>query len=444
VSVTKRKVPTESNEGNNAIKHRLHRWVATVRVSASDLNEGEDWVTFYNEKNPERIYVSAELGDVDVQFESQKRGLSIERTSYEVRNESGEERVQVTDEDRYQRLIRDHWELVDKRKDVESVGIETRETETESVTRTKEFDEVADARRFAAARDDWSYSGKESYEETESFVVSEWRRDPSAGRPTGETRRVVSNPNEYVTRHKFKYTTTKEVTETREVTKRVPVTVETEKTIEEEVCRRFIGCFVRTETVTVERKKIVKRTVTVDRDVTRRIEHTYWARRAHAPSHSRTGNTKRVRSEPRTYHTEYLVNVPKERTTTNHRYEVSTTVQKSSEAWTYDTEVDSIPAARALTSRADYRIGTVERNTEWILAKSMNTTEVVRTYDDEENVLKTFATVTGTLIYGPDPDQQTEFTINIEMDGHVTNESILAEVEQMDIDCDSDTEDCNA
>jgi hypothetical protein len=442
VSVRKRRVPTESVEGNNAIKQRLHRWVATVRVSASDLNEGKDWITFYNEENPQRIYVSKELGDVNVQFESKKRNLTTERTSYRVQNESGEERLQVREEGRYRRLLNDGWDLVDKRKSVEAVSIETLEPETDTVTRTREFEAVAAARRFAAARGDWSYAGKESSEETETVVVSKWTRDPSAGRPTGETRQVVSNPNAYVTHHQYRYTTTKQVTETREVSKRVPVTVEVEKTVDEKVCHRYIGCFERTKTVTVERKKVVKRTVTVEREVTRRVEHTYWARRAHSPSHSRTGNTKRVRTEPKEYHTEYLVTVPQTRTVTTHRYEASKTVQKTYEEWTYDTEVESMVAARALVSRTDSRIGNVERDTEWIVAKSMNTTEVVRTYDDEENVLKTYATVTGTLIYGPEPDQQTEFTVNIEMDGYVTNEAILDEVEQMDIDCDPDAEDC--
>jgi len=442
VSVSKRKVSTESAKWEGAVKHRLHRWVATVRVSASDLNEGEDWITFYNQENPQRIYVSEELGDVEVQFESKKRGLAVERTAYRVQNESGEERVQVRDEDRYQRLVGDDWNLVDERKFVEAVSIETRETETETVTRTKEFESVAAARQFATRRTDWSYAGKESYEETETVVVTKWTRNPSAGRPTGQTRQAVSNPNAYVTHHQFVYTTTKEVTETREVTKRVPITAEVEKTVEEEVCRRYFGCFEREKTVTVERKKMVKRTLTVEREVTRRVEHTYWARRAHAPSHSSTGNTKQVRTEPKEYHTEYLVHVPEKRTTTRHRYEVAKTVRKTHEEWTYETEVESLQVARALAARADYRIGNVERETEWVLAKSMNTTEVVRTYDDEEDVLKTFATVTGTLIYGPDPDQRTELTVNIEMDGYVTNEAILDKVEQMDIDCDPDTEEC--
>jgi len=443
VSVTKRKVPMESVKGNHAIQHRLHRWVATVRISASDLNEGDDWITFYNEENPERIHVSEELGDVDVQFESKKRDLAIERTSYRVRNESGKERVQITEEARYKRLVRDGWEQVDERKVVEAVSIETLEKETYTETRTKQFDKVAGARRFAAARSDWSYAGEDSDEQTETVVVSKWKRNPDAGRPTGQTRQVVSNPNEYVTYHQFKSTTTKEITETREVTKHVPITVEVENTFEEEVCRPLHGCFNLTRSLTVERTKKVEQTITIERDVTRRVEHTYWDRRAKSPSHSSTGNTKRVRTEPKEYHTEYLVNVPETRTTTTHRYEVSKDVQKTREEWTYETEVDSMPEARALASGDDSRIGNVERDTQWVLAKSMNTTEVVRTYDDEENVLKTYATVTGTLIYGPEPDQRTEFTVNIEMDGHVTNEAILEEVEQMDIDCDADTEDCN-
>ncbi|WP_227130589.1 PKD domain-containing protein [Halorubellus salinus] len=443
LSVEKRQIPPNEVEGNNAIKHRLHRWVTTVRVEAQELNEGENWITMYNVENPERIYVSQELGDVELRFSEKARNLSLERTAYRVKNESGNQQIEITDRSRYRKLLRDGWSFEKRRQFVDSVSIQHRERETYTETKRRTFSQGSSARQFAASKPEWSYAGKERYEETKTVVVSEWKRKVTEGRPTGQTRRVVSNPNAYVTQRQYRYWTTNQVTVERDVTKKVPVTVTVEKTIQEEVCHRRIGCYDRERTISVKKTKQVERTVTVKREVTRRVKHRYWAKDAFANGHTATGNTRQVRSEPKRYHTEYLVQIPKERTQTKTRHSVSKTVQKSREEWTAFTNVSTIVQARGMVKAEDMRIGSIEKHRKWVLTKERNVTEVVETYDDESNVQVTYATVSGTLVYGPEPDQHRRFTITIEMTGHATKQELIEAAKARIIGCESDTEDCN-
>jgi hypothetical protein len=439
----KRQVPPNEVEGNNAIKHRLHRWVATVRVEAEDLNERENWVTMYNVENPERIYVSQELGEVDLQFSKRARDLSLERTAYRVTNKSGTQRIEITDRGRYRRLVRNGWSFEKRQQAIDSVTIQHRERETYTETKQRTFSQGSSARQFAASKPEWSYAGKESYEETNTVVVTEWTREVTEGRPMGQTRRVVSNPNAYVTQRQYRYSTTKQVTVQREVTKQVPVTVTVQNTTKEEVCNARIGCYYRVRTTTERKTKRVERTVTIERKVTRRSQHQYWAKDAFSPSHTATGKTRQVRSEPKRYHTEYLVQIPKERTQTKTRHTVSKTVQQSRQEWTTFTNVSTLAKARGIVHAEDKRIGNVEKRPKWILTKEGNVTEVVETYDNESNVRVTYGTVSGTLVYGPEPDQQRRFKITIEMTGHATKQELIEAAEARITGCESDRGDCD-
>ena len=443
LSMEKRQIPPNEVEGNNAIKHRLHQWVATVRVEAEELNEGENWITMYNVENPERIYVSQELGEVELPFSSKARNLSLEHTAYRVKNDSGTQQVEITDRSRYRKLLRDGWSFEKRQQVVGSVSIQHRERETYTETEQRTFSQGSSARQFAASNPEWSYAGKERYEETETVVVSEWKQKVTEGRPTGQTRRVVSNPNAYVTQRQYRYWTTSRATIEREVTKNVPVTVTVEKTSDEEVCHRRIGCYDRKRTVTVKKTKMVERKVTVERKVFRRVKHRYWAKDAFSNGHIATGNTRQVRTEPKRYHTEYLVQIPKERTRTKTRHSVSKTVQKSREEWTAFTNVSTIVRARGMVKADDKRIGTIEKHPKWILTKQRNVTEVVDTYTNESNVQVTYATVSGTLVYGPEPDERRRFTITIERTGHATKQELIEAAKTRSTSCETDTEDCN-
>ncbi|WP_323677416.1 PKD domain-containing protein [Halorubellus sp. PRR65] len=443
LSVKKRQVPPNEVDGKNAIKHRLYRWVATVRVEAGALNESKNWVTLYNVKNPERIYVSEELGEVELRFSRKTQNLSLERTAYRVENDSGVQQISITDRSRYRQLVRHGWSFEKRKAVVDSVTIQNRERESYTVTRQRNFSDGSGARQFAAARSEWTYAGKETYEETETVVVSEWKRDVNTGRPTGQTRRVVSNPNAYVTQRQYRYWTTKQVTVTQEVSKEVPVTVTVEKTVKEEVCRPRVGCYIRERTITVDKTKMVERTVTVERDVTRRVQHQYWAKDAFSNEHTATGETRQVRSEPKRYHTEYLVQIPKKRTEAKTRHLVSKSVQNSREEWTDFTNVSTIMKARGIAKTDDKRIGSIEKRTKWILTREGNTTEVVEMYDDKSNVRVTYGTVTGTLVYGPNSDQEREFTVTVEMTEHATKEELVEAAKVRITDCDADTEDCD-
>jgi hypothetical protein len=443
LSVERRQIPPNEVDGNNAIKHRLHRWVATVRVEAEELNERENWVTLYNVENPERIYVSQELGDVELEFSKKVRGLSLERTAYRVENDSGTQEVETTDRSRYRKLLRNDWSLGERKQVVETISIQHLERETYTETKRRTFSRGSGARQFAASRPEWSYAGKERYEETNTVVVSEWKREVTEGRPTGQSRRVVSNPNAYVTQRQYRYWTTNRVTVQRQVTKSVPVTVTVENTTRDRVCRPRIGCYSRERTVVSRETRTVERTVTIEREITRRVQHKYWAKEPFSNGHTPTGNTRRVRSEPKRYHTEYLVQIPKERTQTKTRHFVSKTVQKTREEWTAFTNVSTIVRARGIVKAEDKRIGTIEKEPKWILTKEGNVAEVVETYDNESNVEVTYGTVSGTLVYGPEPDQKRRFTITIEMTGHVTNRELIEAAEESITECESEAEDCN-
>ncbi|MFC6955041.1 PKD domain-containing protein [Halorubellus litoreus] len=443
LSVEKRQIPPNEVDGNNAIKHRLHRWVATVRVEARDLNESENWVTLYNVENPERIHVSQELGDVKLRFSNKVRNLSLKRTAYRVKNDSGNQKIELTDRSRYRQLVRQDWSFEKRIQVVDSVSIQNRERETYTEENLRNFSRGSVARQFAASKPEWSYAGKERYEETKTVVVAEWKQNVTEGRPTGQSRRVLSNPNAYVKERQYRYWTTKQVTVEKEVTKKVPVTVTVEKTIEEEVCPPRIGCYYRERTITVKKTKMVERTVTVEREVIRRVQHQYWAKEAFSNGHTATGNTRQVRSEPKRYHTEYLVQIPKERTLTKTRHSVSKTVQKSREEWTAFTNVSTIVQARGIVKAEDKRIGSIEKHPKWILTKEGNVTEVVDTYDDKSNVQVTYATVSGTLVHGPGPDEKRQFTITVEMTEHATKQELIEAAKARITACDNDTEDCN-
>ncbi|NHN40079.1 hypothetical protein G9C85_00300 [Halorubellus sp. JP-L1] len=443
LSVEKRKVPIEDVEGNNAIKDRLHKWAVKVRVQAGALEDGEHWLTLYNEENPERIYVSEELGDVDLRSSKEKRGLNVTSTAYEVVNESGRVTRKVTEQDTYERLTEDGWVREATTDVVESVEVETKEAEEYTETRRRNFESKSGARRFAGLRDEWSYEGSESYEETEEKIKQRWTRDPAAGRPTGSTRRVVTNPNAYVKQRQYEYTTTEEVTTWKDVSKTITINTTEEETITSVECRQFAGCHVETETVTKVVTKQVTRNIRKQVTETEQTTHSYWAKRARSPSHDFTGETRHHRTEPREYATEYLVNTPVTNTKTRQRYVVSRQITETREKWTFMTEVASLEKARSLAVGEDTRIGTIERDTEWTLSKNETVTEVVRTYDDKENVNTTFATVEGTLVYGPNSGEMRPFSINIELSGYASKDEIIDVAMNRTITCERETGTCH-
>jgi len=443
-SVEKRDVSADDLSNYDAIKQRLHRWVVKIQVPAEALNDSEHWVTIYNEANPERIYVTEQLGDVEVRFSNEKRDLSVEDVLYSVRNGSGVKTRRVSRVSMYRKLLSQGWRFSRTSQSVDSVTIERLGEEKRRQTSTRTFSTAADARAFTRVNPSWTYSHSESYQETVAGLETEWVRDESKGRPTGETRRVVSNPNAYYVEREFEYQTRVQDTEVREVQVEVEKTVTRYRTVKETVCEPRVGCYVSRQevpyetTVTVE--KPVKKEVTVTRTVTR----TYWAKQARSPTHSRTGDTRKVRTEPREYVTEYEVQVPFERTVTKERHVTTKAVTETVEVWQEDTEVQSLQRARSLARNEGVRIGTVEKTTTWILAKNGTVTEMSRSYDDAGNVEKTYATVSGTLVYGPGQDDTREFEIQVEISGFATETKILQEAMERNLSCDGPEEECNA
>lgn len=443
-SVTKRDVPADELSNYDAIKQRLHRWVVELQVPASALNDSEHWVTIYNEDNPERIYVSEELGDVQLRFSNEKQNLSVEEVLYSVRNESGVKTRRVSNPTMYRKLLSHGWRFSRTSKSVDSVTIETLQEEKRRRIRTRNFSSEANAREFTRLNPSWTYSHSERYEETVGGLKTEWVRDKTKGRPTGETRRVVSNPDAFHVEREFEYQTQVQDTEVRSVEVEVEKTVTRYRTVKKTVCKPRVGCYVVSKEVayqkTITVTKTVKRKVTVTRTVTR----TYWAKQSRSRTHSRTGDTRKVRTEPREYVTEYEVQVPFERTVTKERHVTSKAVTETVEVWQHDTEVESLQRARSLARNPDTRIGTVYETTTWILAKNGTVTEISRTYDNKGNVVKTYATVTGVLVYGPESDDTRQFEIQIEINGHATEEKILNEAMERSVSCDGPEEECNA
>jgi|AntDeeMinimDraft_5_1070356.scaffolds.fasta_scaffold00199_4 hypothetical protein len=442
VSVSKKDVEPNPASNQNEVKHRQHMWVVRVKVRASSLNDSENWVTVYNAEKPRDVFVTKELGDANIRFSSEKRDLEVQDTVYEVVNRNGTERREVIQAMRAHRLLTSGWRVESTRQVVDSVVIESLTQETVTEERTKRFDSDVDARNFIRNHEGWTSAGVESYEETEIEVVTKWVLKRSVGIPTGQTRRVVTNPDAVVELRQYRYVQTKTVEEQRTVIEEKIKTVTKTRTRERTVCSPVEGCREIEEQVPYETTVVVEEPVEKTVSVEKRETKRYWARSPRMPSHRSTGAVRSVRTEPREYATEYRVKMPEERTVTKRDHLVSREVTVTRETWQPDSEVNSMRRARAIVSNPNKRIGSINDHKEWVLAKDKTVTEVKRSYDEKGNVETTSATVTGVLEYAP--DETRPFEIQVKISGYATKEEILETAMRRKMTCEDDTEDCHA
>lgn len=443
-SVSKEKVPLEEVSEYVAIQDRLYRWVVRVEIRANALNDGQNWVTLYNEDSPERITVSRELGEVDVRSSQRKEDVVVDDVYYKVENESGQETRKTTSRSTVRSLEEQGWTVDETNEVIESVVIERLTTETVTRTETHRFENRRRAQRVARANSGWQFDGMETQTRTVEGTRTEWVRDATGGQFTGQTREVVSNPNAVRTLRQFQYYTTETRQTWTEVTKEVEVTVTEYREEDREICRRPSVCFVTTVEVPYTTTKTVEREVRKQVTETTRVHHTYWSEAPQRPGHTSTGATKSVRTEPREYVTEYQVIVPYERTVTEEQYVVTATIEETRETWEFDTRVSSMTRARSIARSNDRRIGEITKEQEWVLVKNKTVTEIVQEYDDEGNVITTYATVSGTLVYGPNPGETREFTIHLEFDGVATEQEIYNATMELEITCNGKDGDCHA
>ncbi|MFC5973241.1 PKD domain-containing protein [Halomarina salina] len=345
----------------------------TIELPASALakNGPDARLVLYNEKRPDYARKTTTLPTVALTG-SQRTGrgtLDVTNLRYVIRKQT-EETTVANARSEMQQLVDAGYEV--KNSESTTVGYRIEEhvrTQEEIVdTDSREFSSTYSRRLFLKTHSQWTADGVQTHRERVRETHTEWRRTKGNGF-TGETRRVRTDPAEYSTEREYEYSTVEP--RTREITSRQ--------------CPLYGRCY----EVTYER------TVYVD------VTHTYWARSKHLSYHSATGDVRRTLVDAAEYATEYEHRYSTWRTKTEREYVAShtTIVQPAKYEWQQVDTVENERAAwRQVSGQTDYRIGDTLTERRWMMSRT-NTEEVIRpAYTEEDRVVGTRATVSGTII----------------------------------------------
>ena len=265
----------------------------------------------------------------------------------------------------------------------------------------KRFRRSSTRRQFLDRSSSWDAAGTETTTDTVTVRRTEWR-DQIEGRGsfTGSTREVLTDPAEYRTEREYEYTTTEERTATRTVTEYRTITVTEQRTRTVTECNRWIGCYEREETYTVEVEETVSYEVTETYTYTVEETHQYWAVDRHAWHHEPTGDTRKIKVEDARYGTQYEFEYAETETRETTWYLAETVVQTQEEKyeWVHELTTKDKGFAEKLLVSEDYRIGSTSAAKEWELTKQTGEKKVITdSFEDESDVLETRATVEGDL-----------------------------------------------
>jgi len=375
--------PGDDRGGENSFYYE-----GVVEISAAALanDDVRTELVLYNEHRPQEVRDRTDLPSVNTTAisETRRTDLSVDDIEYVIRKPT-ETRVTVDGRDELGLRRSAGFTVESVNSEVVGYRIERRVQlqEARYEERTKRFDLRSTRRTFLRHNPNWRTAGTETTQKRVRHTTTTWRDSPGSGY-TGRTRRVETEPAEYVTERQFSYTTWE--TSTREATTRQ--------------CLPNVGCY----------------TTTYEKTVVTPVERTYWATGRHSPSHTATGRERRHLVSPAEYTTEY----EHERTyweterTTEYVATKTEQVQQARYEWRhYETVTGERAAWRTANDDPDLRIGGTVTDRTWTMVRGGHETVVRPAYEDDFEVLETRATVRGNVVRyeSSGPDQPTTRTL---------------------------------
>ncbi|WP_327051502.1 PKD domain-containing protein [Halomicrococcus gelatinilyticus] len=392
------------NEENDSVHiDDPRRYVGILEVDASDLagNIKDPSVRVFNEKH-HATSKEVDLPHVTVlrRYGEVWRNTTIENVEYLVKRPIYDwvSTDSPTEKERFQN---EGYSVVDKEQQGREYLIEERVKVSDAKYRTvtRSFENRWRMESFVDQHRKWSSAGATSREVTRTVTETAWY-DSKSGRGTftGETRRVKTEPAEYRNLKQFAYERDIRKTGTRTVTKTKEVTVTRTGTKTVRKCPLPNLCYDVEKKTTYQ--TTVEKTYTTTETYTYTVSRTetYWATRKTGGDHWATGKRKRVKVSDAEYETQYRYQYTHEVTETILRYEATKRkkIRDARYEWQKKTTLDSFSDAQSLARTDGYRIGGTEPKIRWTLNKPKGTqTKQVPVYLKKDEVVKTYATVTG-------------------------------------------------
>ena len=396
------------------------QYVATVEVKARALTEDKPApdVVFYNPVNPDMTRKTVSLrtdSQILAPAKWRRTNMTIEDLSYVVSIPYRSQRTVSSAELRDQ-LLNDGYRLDGRDVTGSEYVVEERKQvkEAQYEKETKWFPSRTGRSQFLEIHDDWTLGERSVEQETRISTETEWRNSHGGrGEYTGETRRVQTEPAQYRTQRKYRYST--RVERTRTVTETHTTTVPDPDgwgTIEH----------------TYE--------TTSEESYTETVKRSYWSTSSRNPSHIFTGATRRIQNSPARYTTQYQYSYRTEQVENIVRYSATRRVQTQSAEYkwkTRETLSNKATADQMARTSPDVRIGGRQPTKEWILSKQTGVRNItIPDYNDPNNVVRTEARVSGVVariyeqINGDDRHQEyiRDFTKNYSGQGIVTPRTI--------------------
>lgn len=439
-----------------------YRYAGTVEVPASKLSSTTQnpEITVFNANN-ERKRISVDLPDASVWVDDGSYWLNptVRDLTYTI--EKPEIREVTADSKSERDAYRVDGYSVDAKDETTEYVLEERVKvqDAEYETETREFTSRDIREMFLSAESEWYPSGSYQKEVARTRTEKNWHDTRPSSRPewgdsnlwngefTGDTRRKLVEPAEYVTENQYEYEYEVEKTGTRSVTRTATMSVPRTGTRTTTECRYGIGCYEVTEEYTYY--ETVTYTYTTTRTYTYTVTRsdTYWASSKLGSDHQRTGESRLVKVHDAVYKTQYEVKQKERYTETVPVYEAAREVQVAPPKYDWNhvqTTEEGMLARRKANMDDDWRLSETNTDTEWTLSKQTGTMRFeLDDYENDEHVVETSATVEGEVhrryVHEETGDVTSEVEEKIEeytSSGAKTRQEIVAELNRSDEDPD--------
>ncbi|UPV73487.1 PKD domain-containing protein [Halorussus limi] len=414
-SVVEREKVEAERSGHSDATEDAYRYVWTIELPTESLasTTPSQTVTIYNRENA-RKKTEAELPQILVSGSSSKywTDVTVQNLSYlvekpRVRN------VTVNEKETRDEYLKHGYEV--RRTTGTTKYILEKKVKTQDAkygTETKRFASRRLRKMFLQTSNAWYASGRHETQRTKVERFSQWHpsseiefkkkwHDSSLwnGERTGDTRRIKVESAEYRTQRKYRYENEIEKTKTIPVrrSKTRWVTKTATRTVER--CSLRFGCEEVTQKYTYRTKETYTYRTTKTYTYTITKTETYWATSRHQSDHAFTGKKRRVKISDAVYETRFEVEYKTQRTETVTKYEAirDKKVQDAVYEWRAKSETTDYVLARKQVSRNGWRMREAQATT-WVLGRDDGTTKFwTPIYEAESDVVKTKATITGTL-----------------------------------------------
>ncbi|WP_134669055.1 PKD domain-containing protein [Halorussus marinus] len=405
------RVPASSPEHSDATENPQKR-VGVVNIPVSALSKQErPKIVIYNKDNPKKEDTT-KLPRVDILTKQKQywKNPTVIESSYLIEKPRLRE-VSVDTPRELNRYLLNGYSINERNRETNYV-IERKTKIKDAVYETETRTFRSKAARDAFVSMDWRSSGTSRREVTKVKTEEHWLSDVSErprlrdsnlwnGELTGETRRVVVEPVEYRTEKQYEYQHEVQKTRTKTVTRRKQVPVEKTRTRTITRCDRYLGCFETTHTETYHTTETRSYEITRAYTYTVTRTRTRWATTGSRVNGEFTGKTRRVKIDDAVYETEHKIREKSRYKDSVQVYEASrkNIIKPPEYEWKKVRSVNRVRSAyRAVNAQEDLRVGKSETITSWDLAKQTGVDRLwKRSYSNEYHVIKTRATVRGTL-----------------------------------------------